>query len=290
MGSSMIPDEVTTDAAGSVYVVDQLNHRIQKFTGTGTYVTQWGSFGNGDGQFNAPNGVEVDAAGDVYVADTFNHRIQKFTGTGTYLTQWGSQGSGNGEFLAPVGMATDAAGNLYVADNGNHRIQKFGPAPTPAITIAFDLKPNTLNLASQGQWVTGFLEPPSPLRRERHRHRVHPAERHGAGRSGDSDRSGRPRWQRRPGPDGEVQPIGTRAERVSGAKVFRSSSPARSGAIPSVGTDHIRVIRAVVSAPVAGSHLAGGSGVTEVRWQMPSGIAIRRWDCSTHWTVAARGT
>jgi len=92
------------------------------------YITQWGTPGNGDGQFSLPPGVAADAAGNVYVADLYNHRIQKFSGAGTYLTQWGSQGSGNGQFDGPFGVATDAAGNVYVADYGNNRIQKFSDA------------------------------------------------------------------------------------------------------------------------------------------------------------------
>jgi PKD domain-containing protein/NHL repeat-containing protein len=92
---------------------------------TPIYLTQWGSFGSGDGQFMNPTGVATDSAGNVYVADINNHRIQKFSGTGTYLTQWGSPGNGDGQFNSPVGVATDVAGNVYVADLDNRRIQKF---------------------------------------------------------------------------------------------------------------------------------------------------------------------
>ena len=62
------PFGVATDAAGSVYVVDRNNHRIQKFTTTGDFVTKWGSEGSGDGQFRFPLGVATDGAGDVYVS------------------------------------------------------------------------------------------------------------------------------------------------------------------------------------------------------------------------------
>src|SRR5213596_1449171 len=85
------------------------------------YLTQWGSQGSGNGEFNRPYRVAVDAAGDVYVVDWArasqggNSRIQKFTGTGIYLTQWGSFGSGIGQFYNPSGVATDAAGNVYVS-------------------------------------------------------------------------------------------------------------------------------------------------------------------------------
>jgi hypothetical protein len=77
-----------------------------------------------------------------------------------YLTQWGSYGSGNGQFGIPNGVATDAAGNVYVADYFTSRVQKFGPAP---VAMAFDLTPITLNSASRGRWVTGFLESASPF-------------------------------------------------------------------------------------------------------------------------------
>ena len=92
------------------------------------YVTQWGAFGLGNGQFNQPFGVAVDASGNVYVADTRNHRIQKFSNAGAYLAQWGTEGSGPGQFELPYAVATDAGGNVYVADTYNSRVQKFTAA------------------------------------------------------------------------------------------------------------------------------------------------------------------
>ena len=43
-----------------------------------SFITKWGSFGEGDGQFNLPEGVAVDSSGNVYVTDLENARIQKF--------------------------------------------------------------------------------------------------------------------------------------------------------------------------------------------------------------------
>jgi DNA-binding beta-propeller fold protein YncE len=90
-----------------------------------TFITSWGSYGSGNGQFLYPFGVATDAAGNVYVVDTDNNRIEKFTSDGTYLTQWGTIGILNGQFGYPVGVATDAAGNVYVTDPFNYRVQKF---------------------------------------------------------------------------------------------------------------------------------------------------------------------
>jgi DNA-binding beta-propeller fold protein YncE len=38
----------------NVYVADQGNNRIQKFTSAGVFIMQWGVFGGGTGQFNSP--------------------------------------------------------------------------------------------------------------------------------------------------------------------------------------------------------------------------------------------
>ena len=119
------PIGLARDVAGSLYVTDALNHRVQKFTAGGAFITAWGTYGIGDGQFNTPIGVAVDAAGFVYVSDTYNNRIEKFDGNGGFVAKWGTAGPGNGEFNHPRGVAVDGSGNVYVTDYNNHRVQKF---------------------------------------------------------------------------------------------------------------------------------------------------------------------
>jgi len=93
------------------------------------YITQWGTSGNGNGQFDSPVGVAVDSNGNVYVSDEGNNRIQEFSSTGAYITQWGGSGSGNGQFDVPYGVAVDSSG-VYVVDSYNNRIQKFSSTGT----------------------------------------------------------------------------------------------------------------------------------------------------------------
>ena len=116
-------------------MADTDNHRIQKVSSSGSFITKWGSKGAGDGEFDGPHGMAIDNAGNVYVADFYNCRIQKFSSSGSFITKWGSKGAGDGEFRYPTDIAIDDAGNVYVADceshflskkSGNHRIQKFG--------------------------------------------------------------------------------------------------------------------------------------------------------------------
>jgi len=137
-GQFLYPSRVAKDADGYIYVVDgdegdfigEANYRIQKFNSSRAFVTTWGSYGTGNGQFDRPYGIAVDADGYVYVADTLNERIQKFDSWGTFITKWGGTlpcycGTGNDQFCHPYGIAVDADGYVYVTDSWNHRIQKF---------------------------------------------------------------------------------------------------------------------------------------------------------------------
>lgn len=116
---------IATDSKGNVYAVDNSYNRVEKFTPSGTYITQWGTAGSGNGQFSNPDGIATDTSDNVYVVDRGNNRIQKFTASGTYITQWGALGSGDGQFNSPRGIVADSKGNIYVADATNHRVQKF---------------------------------------------------------------------------------------------------------------------------------------------------------------------
>jgi DNA-binding beta-propeller fold protein YncE len=110
---------------GTVYVADNNNSRIQRFTNTGTFLTKWGTRGSADGQFAGASGVAADAAGNIYTTDFSNGRVQEFTATGAFLQKWGTPGTGPGQFFRAEGVAIDRAGDLYVVQNGNNRIQKF---------------------------------------------------------------------------------------------------------------------------------------------------------------------
>ena len=74
-------------------VVDTQNHRVQKFTASGEYISGFGEFGTDDGQFNYPWGVGVDPHdGAIYVSDWRNDRLQKFDSDGEHLWTVGSRG------------------------------------------------------------------------------------------------------------------------------------------------------------------------------------------------------
>ena len=130
------PAGVAVDTGEHVYVADTLNHRVQKFTAAGRFVTQWGAHGSAEGQLDHPWGIDVDSQrGYVYVSDWRNDRIQRFDLDGHFLASFGRRGDGPGEFDRPAGVAVDREGNVAVADWGNDRVQVLAPDGTPLAVL-----------------------------------------------------------------------------------------------------------------------------------------------------------
>jgi hypothetical protein len=169
------PWRIAVDGSGNVFVAGFNNNRIQKFTNTGTFLTKWGSSGNGDGQFNGgPLTLAVDGNGSVFVTDGGNNRIQEFTNSGAFLLTlgWGVQdgaaafetctsgcqagiaGSGDGQFSGPGGVAVDANGNLFVADSS--RIQKFDNAGNFITKWAVAYGPGALAVDASGNVFASY--------------------------------------------------------------------------------------------------------------------------------------
>ena len=122
------PDGVTVDGSDNILVVDSGNHRIQKFTAEGEFVTTVGTKGDGPLQFNLPTNIRIHPqSGNMYVCDQYNHRIQILKEDFSFVSSFGKEGSEDGDFLYPTDLAFDSIGNVYVCDSKNNRIQVFTP-------------------------------------------------------------------------------------------------------------------------------------------------------------------
>lgn len=148
------PVGVQVDAAGNVYISDQVNNVIRKVTGgTITTVAGNGTFGfAGDGgpaikaEFGYPASVGLDAAGNLYIPDVNNNRIRVLLTSGNIATVAGNGGEGysgdNGPALSaqinvPRSVSVAPNGNVYVGDFGNNVVRKLTPVTasgTPTIT------------------------------------------------------------------------------------------------------------------------------------------------------------
>jgi tripartite motif-containing protein 71 len=151
---------------GSVWVADSYNHRLQRFSQSGSHQLTVGSVG--PGEFESPADVAVAPSGDLYVADMYGHDVQRLDASGNPLTRWftgnlsfpssvtpsasgvyvpvnpgylrlfdpsgnlldqlTTPGPGAGQLSTAAGSTSDADGNIYVTERINDRVKKFDPA------------------------------------------------------------------------------------------------------------------------------------------------------------------
>ena len=118
------PHGIAIDSHDNIYFTDMKNSRVQVFNNNDTFVREWGSLGNGTGQFSetAP-GIAVDNDNHIFVVDKINSRVQMFDTKGNYLAGWGSFGNGPEQLNKPEDIAVDDNGGIYISDTRNSRIQ-----------------------------------------------------------------------------------------------------------------------------------------------------------------------
>jgi len=90
------------------------------------YAGSFGSFGTGDGQFQAPSSIAASPVdGSLYIADSGNNRIVHMTPTGQFLGSWTAAtpaspivDPANNTLENPVAVAVSLTGQVYVVDQG----------------------------------------------------------------------------------------------------------------------------------------------------------------------------
>jgi DNA-binding beta-propeller fold protein YncE len=126
----------------SVYLTDDLDHTVRKFTTDGKLLLTLGTSGkpsdtgiegldyrtirHAGPPFHRPTNVALSASGEIYATDGYgNARVHKFAPDGRLLHSWGEPGERPGQFNLPHGIAVDRNERVYVADRENSRIQIF---------------------------------------------------------------------------------------------------------------------------------------------------------------------
>ena len=124
-GEFKLPRGMALDGDGNILVADFGNHRIQKFTGDGHFVTTVGEKGVHPLEFMNPTDLVHNPTNNkVYVLDLY-HRVQVLNSDLTFDWSFSRHGNSDGRLYNPFGITCDRAGNIYIADSGNSRIQVF---------------------------------------------------------------------------------------------------------------------------------------------------------------------
>jgi streptogramin lyase len=113
------PTDIAFGVDGGFYVSDGYgNRRVGRFDRSLDFLGQWGSEGEGKGQFVLPHAITTDPDGLVYVADRTKWRVEIFSPEGRFLRQWTHIGK-------PYGIVYVPDGHFYVCDGDNARVTKL---------------------------------------------------------------------------------------------------------------------------------------------------------------------
>ena len=110
-----------------ILVTDRTNHRIQVFSGNGTFLRSFGEEGDLQGQFSEPCGIAFHND-NIIVVDRNNRRIQIMSAQGKFLSQFGGERILDHELSFPLGLSIDSEDNVIVADRCQKMIKIFSPS------------------------------------------------------------------------------------------------------------------------------------------------------------------
>jgi sugar lactone lactonase YvrE len=187
------PRGLAMDAAGNLYVADDDNHRVLRFSPSfednmnASLVIGQANFNSGSpnrggvaGQdtLYSPKGIAVDHAGNLYVAEYDNHRVTRYApplsdgmaASGVYgqpnytSTTENNGGIGPGSLSHPIDIAVSAAGDaLFVTDQWNVRVLGYSNPLGDAIADQVYGQPNFTSATANNGGVSAISINEEPL-------------------------------------------------------------------------------------------------------------------------------
>ncbi|CAF4490181.1 unnamed protein product [Rotaria socialis] len=118
------PADLAVDSSNNVYVLDQLNDRVQLWTSgasSGITVAGFGGHGSNSSQFEYPYFMTRDSnTGTLYISDTNNWRIMQYASgasTGTLVAGGNGLGTSTNQLATPTGIYFDSSSSSFVIAN-----------------------------------------------------------------------------------------------------------------------------------------------------------------------------
>jgi outer membrane protein assembly factor BamB len=164
--------QIAIDPKGRIWAPEANADTIAILDAGGKLVEEWGSSGNGPGQFDftRDNGdgygtLAFAPDGSFFVLDVGNRRVQHFSATRTLLGQWGGFGTGPGEFSDPVGIAAATDGSVWVLDDVRRVVEHDAADGTvlgsfdPFATVPVNHGADSLAIDPQGNLYVTIADP-----------------------------------------------------------------------------------------------------------------------------------
>lgn len=158
---------------GTLYLTDDLGHRVTQFSDDGTFLRNIGPAGIASstgvdgfdyrsiacaGPYNLPTNVAVTKDNHLFITDGYgNARVHHFDAEGDLVQSWGESGSGTGQFNVPHGICVDQQDRVLVADRENSRIQIFDRQGTFLTSWTDVVRPCQIFAAENGEFFVAEL-------------------------------------------------------------------------------------------------------------------------------------
>lgn len=110
------PNDVHVAPNGDIFIAEGHSNsteapaRVLKFNSEGEFLMDFGSHGDGPGEFTQPHALAMDSRGRLFVGDRSNNRVQIFDQNGNFIDMWY-------QFGRPSGIYIDKNDVLYSADS-----------------------------------------------------------------------------------------------------------------------------------------------------------------------------
>jgi outer membrane protein assembly factor BamB len=164
--------QIAVDPKGRIWAPEANADTIAIFDADGTLLEEWGSTGDGPGQFDftRQNGdgygtLAFAEDGSFFVLDVGNRRVQAFDPKRKFVSEWGGFGTSPGKFDDPIGIGVAKDGTVWVLDDRRGVIEHYDAKGTVLGSIdPFTNGPskgeaNSLALDADGHLYVTQIEP-----------------------------------------------------------------------------------------------------------------------------------
>ena len=122
------PVGIAIQSNGNYIITDVDRHMVSVHRSDGSLLTQFGTWGSGDYQFNNPSYVALDKDDKIYVSDNCNNCVKIFDAKGVFLRKFSISSSKQpNQTRRPQGITVANNGNIIVVERDNHRITLYSP-------------------------------------------------------------------------------------------------------------------------------------------------------------------
>ena len=115
------PKGIVINHKNQIIISQESLHNVTLYGKRCRKIVSFGSYGDGEAQFNHPSGLTIDKQDFIYVCDSKNNRVQKFDGDGNFVKEFSEVGD-YGALNQPTGININEDDELFVVDRGNGHI------------------------------------------------------------------------------------------------------------------------------------------------------------------------